>query len=34
VGVIFVKGEIVRKVPEAEIVEALMAEIARLSLPA
>jgi (E)-4-hydroxy-3-methylbut-2-enyl-diphosphate synthase len=34
VGVIFVKGEIVRKVPEAEIVDALMAEIARLSLPA
>jgi (E)-4-hydroxy-3-methylbut-2-enyl-diphosphate synthase len=34
VGVIFVKGQIVRKVPEAEIVEALMEEIARLSLPA
>ena len=34
VGVIFAHGEIVRKVPEAEIVDALMAEIARLSLPA
>ena len=34
VGVIFAKGQIVRKVPEAEIVDALMAEIASLSLPA
>ncbi len=34
VGVIFVKGQVVRKVPEAEIVEALMDEIARMSLPA
>jgi len=34
VGVIFARGEIVRKVPEAEIVDALMAEIARLSVPA
>jgi (E)-4-hydroxy-3-methylbut-2-enyl-diphosphate synthase len=30
VGLIFAKGEVVRKVPEGEIVEALMAEIARL----
>ncbi|MDO8915292.1 MAG: flavodoxin-dependent (E)-4-hydroxy-3-methylbut-2-enyl-diphosphate synthase [Coriobacteriia bacterium] len=30
VGLIFAKGEVVRKVPEAEIVDALMAEIAKL----
>jgi (E)-4-hydroxy-3-methylbut-2-enyl-diphosphate synthase len=34
VGVIFVKGQVLRKVPEGEIVDALMAEIARISLPA
>jgi (E)-4-hydroxy-3-methylbut-2-enyl-diphosphate synthase len=33
VGMIFVKGKVVRKVPEAEIVDALMEEIAALSLP-
>jgi (E)-4-hydroxy-3-methylbut-2-enyl-diphosphate synthase len=32
VGMIFVKGKVVRKVAEGEIVEALMEEIARLSL--
>jgi len=30
VGLIFSKGEPLRKVPEAEIVEALMAEIDRI----
>jgi (E)-4-hydroxy-3-methylbut-2-enyl-diphosphate synthase len=34
VGMIFVKGQVVRKVAEAEIVDALMEEIARLSLGA
>jgi (E)-4-hydroxy-3-methylbut-2-enyl-diphosphate synthase len=32
VGMIFAKGKVVRKVPEAEIVDALMEEIARLSV--
>jgi (E)-4-hydroxy-3-methylbut-2-enyl-diphosphate synthase len=32
VGMIFVRGKVVRKVAEAEIVDALMEEIARLSL--
>jgi (E)-4-hydroxy-3-methylbut-2-enyl-diphosphate synthase len=32
VGMIFVKGKVVRKVPEAEIVDALMEEIARMSI--
>ena len=31
VGLIFAKGQVVRKVPEAEIVEALFEEIARMS---
>jgi (E)-4-hydroxy-3-methylbut-2-enyl-diphosphate synthase len=34
VGMIFVRGEVVRKVPEDQIVEALMEEIARLSVGA
>jgi (E)-4-hydroxy-3-methylbut-2-enyl-diphosphate synthase len=34
VGLIFAKGEVVRKVPEAEIVDALFEEIARLELGA
>ena len=34
VGMIFVKGQVVRRVAEAEIVDALMEEIARLSLRA
>jgi (E)-4-hydroxy-3-methylbut-2-enyl-diphosphate synthase len=32
VGMIFVKGHVVRKVPEDQIVDALMEEIARMSI--